>query len=175
MKKVLIKILATAFGLGYAPTLSGTLGTFVGIPLFWGLSHLDWPLYFLATLLFTIFAIVVANAALPLLRDTKKPADPSQIVIDEVAGFLWAGGIVRYLGFWKPSEGFWWLILFAFIFFRIFDAAKWGPVGWAERRWHGGFGIVIDDVVAGIVAGFVSIFFCIFVPFVVFTVQGFWS
>lgn len=163
-----LKALASGFGLGFSPVLSGTLGTLLGIPLFWGLSRLSWPLYFSVTLLFTLFAVWISNKALPLFAGSKKPGDPSQIVIDEVAGFLWAAGIVRWGGLWKPEEGFFWLLLIAFVFFRIFDAAKLWPVGWAERRWDGGFGIVIDDVAAGVAAGVAGILFCVLAPFIVY-------
>ncbi|MDP2600135.1 MAG: phosphatidylglycerophosphatase A [Deltaproteobacteria bacterium] len=165
----LLKLLASGFGLGYAPVLSGTLGTLLGIPIFLGLAPLNPFYYFLTVTAFTFLSIFISNQALPLFAASKKAGDPSQIVIDEVAGFLWAAGIVRYAGFWDPSEGLLWLIAVPFLFFRIFDASKWWIVGLVERRFHtGGLGIVLDDIVAGILAGIASIFFCIVYPFIAY-------
>ncbi len=163
-----IRLLASGFGLGYTPILSGTLGTLLGVPIFWALARLNVGFYFLTLLAFTALSIFVSDRALSLslYKDNKKEGDPSQIVIDEVAGFLWAAGIVRYAGFWKPSEGFFWLVVIPFVFFRILDASKWWIVGRVERRYHGGIGIVLDDVAAGILAGFLSILFCIVYPLI---------
>ena len=158
------KTLATFFGLGLVPWFPGTLGSLGAIPLFFLLADLEWPSYFLTLIAFTFLSLWISQKALPLLQDLKKPGDPSTIVIDEVIGLLWALGMVRYLGLWKPGEGLFWLILIPFVFFRLFDVTKWGPVGWTERRWQGPVGIVLDDVVAGILAGIVSILFCILYP-----------
>ena len=164
-----IKILASGFGLGYAPVLSGTLGSLLGIPIFLGLSSLSPLAYFLTLITFTFLSIFISHQAIPLFNDPKKGQDPSQIVIDEVVGFLWAAGILRYAGFWSPSEGLLWLIAIPFLFFRIFDASKWWIVGRVERRFHGGgLGVVLDDVAAGILAGVASIFFCIVYPFIAY-------
>lgn len=164
----IIKLLASGLGLGYAPILSGTLGTLLGIPIFLGLVPLNPFYYFLTVTAFTFLSIFISNQALSLFTDPKKEGDPSQIVIDEVAGYLWAAGILRYAGFWDPKEGLLWLIVIPFIFFRILDASKWWLVGTVERRFHGGLGIVLDDVVAGILAGILSILFCILYPFIIY-------
>ncbi|MBI4124601.1 MAG: phosphatidylglycerophosphatase A [Deltaproteobacteria bacterium] len=173
------KTLAGFFGLGFVPLLPGTIGSLGAIPLFLLLAHLNWPLYFLTVMAFTFLSLWICQKALPLFQDTNKPEDPSRIVIDEVAGLLWALGIVRYLGLWKPEEGFLWLLLIPFVFFRLFDVTKWGPVGWAERRFSGAAGIVLDDVLAGILAGIVSILFCVVYPFLIYgirsMVHGPWS
>ena len=168
----LIKLLATGLGTGYLPYVAGSAGTLVAIPIFLALSHLGWPLYFFITLLFTVASVWISNRALPLLQDLKKPGDPSQIVIDEVVGFLWTLGIVRYAGFWNPQEGLIGLLLISYIFFRLFDIAKWWPVSWAEKKWSGGMGIVMDDVVAGILAGLASILFCIVYPLVIYAFKS---
>jgi phosphatidylglycerophosphatase A len=71
--------------------------------------------------------------------------DPSAIVWDEIVAF-W---LVLWL--WTPAG--WWAQTAAFALFRAFDALKPGPVGWADRHfhgpgWRGGFGILFDDLVA---------------------------
>lgn len=159
-----VRLLASGFGAGYVPYIKGTAGTLVGIPIFLFLSSLSAPLYFLTTAALTALAIWISNLALPLYQDPKKPQDPSYIVIDEIAGFLWAAGILTYVGFWNPKEGLFSLLILSVGLFRLFDIIKWGPVGWAERQFKGGAGIVLDDVVAGILAGVGSILFCILYP-----------
>jgi phosphatidylglycerophosphatase A len=72
-------------------------------------------------------------------------SDPGQIVVDEIAAFWLVLWLVMPTGFWGQ--------LAAFALFRFFDAAKPGPVGWADRLfkgfgWRGGFGILFDDLVA---------------------------
>ncbi|MDI9334550.1 MAG: phosphatidylglycerophosphatase A [Cytophagales bacterium] len=81
--------------------------------------------------------------------------DPGSIVIDEIVAF--------WLILWFVSPTTFWGQLGAFVLFRFFDAAKPGPVGWADRTfkgfgWRGGFGILFDDLVAA---------FCVLVVFAV--------
>ena len=94
----------------------------------------------------------VLTAALPLgwwvstiTADHMQVNDPSSIVWDEIAAFWWV------LFIWMPTDfgG----QLAAFILFRLFDAIKPGPVGWADQAfhgqgWRGGFGIMLDDLLA---------------------------
>lgn len=164
----LIKLLATGFGAGYVPYITGSVGTLVAIPFYLVFSSLSWPLYFLTLIAFTFFSIWVSAQALSLFRDSKKPLDPAEIVIDEIAGFLWALGILRFVAFWKPEEGLFWFLLIPYVFFRLFDISKWWLVGLAEKKWSGGIGIVMDDVIAGIFAGVSSILFCILYPLIVY-------
>ena len=164
----LVKFLATGFGVGYAPILSGTWGSVIGIPLFLALSGLSFLPFFAVTIGLTLFAIWIAHLAIPLIQNAKKPGDPSQIVIDEIVGFLWGAGILQFAGVWNPKEGILWLVVISFILFRLFDAAKVWPVSWAEAKFRGGLGVVIDDVVAGAMAGIVGILFCILYPFIVY-------
>ena len=72
-------------------------------------------------------------------------SDPGNIVWDEIVAFWLVLWLLLPAGFWTQ---FW-----AFVLFRFFDAAKPGPVGWADRLfkgfgWRGGFGIMFDDLVA---------------------------
>ena len=68
-------------------------------------------------------------------------ADDGRIVIDELVGYL---DTVAFLAFtWTNA-------LLGFAFFRLFDIAKPWPIGWLDRRVKGGFGIMIDDIVAGL-------------------------
>ena len=168
----LLKVFAT-LGVGYLPILPGTVGTLLGIPLFWYLSCLKGPLYFLTVLAFTLFSWSVLIRALPLFRNQKKPQDPSCVVIDEVVGFLWAAGILEFIGLWSPRDGTVSFLILAFVFFRIFDIIKPWPIRMIERKLPGALGVIMDDVAAGICAGFASILFCIVYPFVVYLIISF--
>jgi phosphatidylglycerophosphatase A len=82
-------------------------------------------------------------------------ADPGSIVIDEIVAF--------WLILWLITPTTFWGQFGAFVLFRYFDAAKPGPVGFADRTfkgfgWRGGFGILFDDLVAA---------FCVLVVFAV--------
>ena len=80
--------------------------------------------------------------------------DDGRIVIDEVVGQLIA--LFPLLGLSAGSAARQALLLAAgFLVFRLFDIWKPGPVRWAERRFEGGVGVMLDDVVAGILAAVV--------------------
>jgi phosphatidylglycerophosphatase A len=72
--------------------------------------------------------------------------DDGRIVIDEVVGQLIA--LAPLLGDPEPLRTPLWLVT-GFVAFRVFDVWKPGPVRWAERRFSGGAGVMLDDVVAG--------------------------
>lgn len=104
--------------------------------------------------------LVVATVAVTLLgfwavARTGARDDPSEFVIDEVAG-QWIALLPASAGFWNAGLDPWnfpwpgWLG--AFVLFRLFDIWKPGPVGWADRR-PGALGIMLDDVIAGVMAG----------------------
>ena len=90
-------------------------------------------------------------------RDTPG-ADPSWIVIDEVAG-QWIALLPVSIGAAHAGAGvlaLWPGLLTAFLAFRLFDIWKPGPVGWADRR-HDALGIMLDDVIAGLMAAVVVV------------------
>lgn len=167
MTSSLFKVASTGFGLGYLPIFPGTVGTLLGIPLFFLFSTVSWKLYFLSVIAFTFLSIWIVHQTLPLIQDTKRPMDPRCIVLDEVAGYLWSAGLLKYLGFWSPEQGLLSFLLLSFFFFRLFDIVKWWPIRWVENRGSGAWGIVLDDVAAGMMAGFFSLLFCIVYPLVV--------
>jgi phosphatidylglycerophosphatase A len=117
--------------------MPGTWGTLAAIPLVM-LSHRGGALgQLLIVVLFLVAAVHLADRAELLLERR----DAGFIVIDEMSGFL-----VSFL--WLPLC----LPLFVagFVFFRLFDIVKPYPIGLLENRLQGGWGIVMDDVVAGI-------------------------
>lgn len=134
-----ITFLATGSYVGKIPLAPGTWGTAVGV-LFYSLIHyLPEHAYIAMLVTFIILSVWVSNHAQKIFED----ADPPQVVIDEIAGFLVT------MAFHRPA---WSMILCGFILFRVFDIIKPWPVSWIERRFDDGRGIVFDDVFAGIYA-----------------------
>ncbi|MBE0597098.1 MAG: phosphatidylglycerophosphatase A [Desulfuromonadales bacterium] len=133
----LILFLATNGGLGLAPVVPGTFGTLAGIPAFYLLAGLP-PLYYVGvlTVLF-LLACAMAEAAGRIYG----VADDGRIVIDELVGYLVT---IAFLPFT------WTTALLGFFFFRLFDIIKVFPASWFDRRMKNGFGVVLDDVVAGL-------------------------
>jgi phosphatidylglycerophosphatase A len=143
-----LTILATAGGAGYAPVAPGTFGSAVGVALYAPLSVLS-PLLFTLTVTALLFLGIWAADGAERVFGKK---DDGRIVIDEVVGQLIA--LTPLLVFAEPSASRSLPLLVAgFLLFRLFDIWKPGPVGWAERRFAGGAGVMLDDVVAGVLAG----------------------
>jgi phosphatidylglycerophosphatase A len=136
MRRFII-VAATWFGTGFAPIASGTVGTVGAIPLYLALARLNLPLYALSTVALTVFACWVADRAGEIFGEH----DSGKIVIDEVAGYL-----VTMLGV-PPS---WQAVLVGFFMFRLFDVTKPQPARWFDRSVHNGYGVVLDDVCAGV-------------------------
>ena len=131
-------ILGTWFGSGLAPVASGTFGTLAAAPLV-ALSGIFSPL---SSALVLMIMTLVAIWASQIVHNLLKKVDPSEVVIDEVAGFL-------LTMLWIPLS--WGTVLAGFLLFRLFDIWKPWPANAAERL-HGGLGIVLDDLVAGLYA-----------------------
>ena len=138
----LVLFFATGCGSGYVPVAPGTAGTAAGVVLFFILSPLSLSLYLLTTVAFIFIAIWFAHQAAVLLQ----MKDPSPVVIDEIAGYL-----VTMASF--PFT--WQYVAAGFFLFRLFDIIKPFPAGWIDRNVAGGYGIVLDDVAAGIYANIV--------------------
>jgi len=135
-------LLGTGFGSGYCPFAPGTAGTVVGICFFWCFSKFS-PLLYLITLLSFIFLSAwIAERAEKIFQQKDAPA----IVIDEIAGFL-----VTML--WIPFTVI--TVGIGFLLFRLVDILKPYPAGWIDRNFSGGWGIVLDDVAAGIYANLI--------------------
>ena len=136
--------IAFGFGSGLSPVAPGTAGT-LWAWLAWIVMSLWWTTPMEQGLLIAI-SLPVAWWASTVTARNLRIADPSAIVVDEIVAFWIVLWLVLPAGFWGQ--------LAAFLLFRIFDAVKRGPVGWADRLmhgatgWRGGFGIVFDDLVA---------------------------
>jgi phosphatidylglycerophosphatase A len=138
MKRLVI-LFATWGGTGYSPFASGTVGTLGAIPFYLILARLSLPLYLLTTVAFAIFACWVAGEAERIFQEK----DSKKIVIDEVAGYL-----VTMCGIFPGWKG----VVAGFFFFRLFDIIKPQPARYFDRSLHNGYGVVLDDVAAGLYA-----------------------
>lgn len=118
------------------PFAPGTAGTIVGIPVYLVLSRFSWTTYLISLLILTFLACYLSREAEKLFNEKDSP----RIVIDEMVGFQWAMFLV------SPTVLH---ILLGFGLFRFFDITKIYPAGYLAQRLPGGYGIVIDDVVAG--------------------------
>ena len=133
----LIMLIATGFYSGHLPKAPGTWGSLVGLLLFFMLHLLSLPVYL--AVVFGLFCLgTFAAGEAEKILDNR---DPGKVVIDEIVGMLIAMIAV-------PATPL--AMLAGFILFRIFDIAKPFPVNFFDQRFHGGLGIMLDDVVAGL-------------------------
>ncbi len=136
-----IHLLALGFGTGLSPKAPGTVGTLVGVLLFQVLQAIATPFYFYA--LITLIGFIAGIYICQYTADALGVHDHPGIVWDEVIGYL-----VTMI--FAPPGWLW--VLLGFIFFRLFDIWKPWPIRVIDRSVHGGFGIMLDDVLAGIYA-----------------------
>jgi phosphatidylglycerophosphatase A len=135
-------VLATGFGVGYSPVAPGTLGTLLAIPVYYFLSNISSPIYEITLIGFFFLSVWISENAEIFFG--KK--DDQRIVIDEMMGFL-----ITML--WVPKVTH--FIVIGFFLFRLFDILKPFPIRRLERGLKGGFGVVLDDVIAGVYANII--------------------
>lgn len=149
------RAVAIFFGVGLLRPAPGTWGSLVAVLLGWGIdAYLGFPALVLAMLLATAAGFWAVGREL-----RNRPGDdPSEFVIDEVAGQLLALIFVAVGFWWRGAEGFlpWPAPVAAFAFFRLFDIWKPWLVGRADRR-HDAAGVMLDDLWAGVFAGVASV------------------
>jgi len=130
-------ILASGLGSGLSPVAPGTAGTLAAVPLAWMWSRMPAaPHAVLLLLLLPLGAWVCGRAA-----RGQVDADPSWIVLDEMVGYWFA---VAFVPFGWSTWGV------GFFLFRLFDILKPQPAAWIDRNMLSGWGILLDDVFAGI-------------------------
>ena len=134
-----IQFLAFGFGSGLAPKAPGTFGTLAAIPIYWFIA--DWPATWYAgfILVTALFGIWICGAA------------SRQLGVHDHGGIVWDEFVGYWITMWAvPVDWVW--ILAGFLVFRVFDIAKPWPIRALDRKVKGGFGIMIDDIVAGVMA-----------------------
>jgi len=133
---------ATGGFVGNLPLAPGTFGSLLGLPICFFLTQLPVAISAILIGLFAIAAVGIAGRAETMLNTQ----DPGCIVIDEVAGQMVA---LFGLSFNFP------VVVGGFVAFRCLDIVKPFPIRWLERRLSGGFGIVADDILAGLMANII--------------------
>jgi phosphatidylglycerophosphatase A len=137
MIKLIAKIYATFFGVGYFPIAPGTAASFIIVILYkLFLYKLSWPLYLTVALFIYITGVVASSR----YSSDLKIEDPRSVVIDEVLGQLLAVFLL------EPT---WALMIAGFLLFRLFDVLKPFLIKKAEK-FSQGWGIMLDDIVAGL-------------------------
>lgn len=141
-----LQLLAFGFGSGLAPHAPGTWGSAAALLCFPLLVLLGLPGYLVAVLVAAVAGIgICAHAARALAVH-----DDGRIVWDEFAGQWLALAPLVPQWAWRGQDLVW--LLLGFALFRLFDIAKPWPIGYLDRKVHGGLGIMLDDLLAGLAA-----------------------
>lgn len=153
MNRAAARWISLGGGLGLLPKAPGTWASAAAIPMGYLLHKIGGFPLFAAVL---VVVTVVGWLAVQTYLEGSADQDPSEVVIDEIVGQwvplaavsygLWAHGVTSF-----PWPG--WVC--AFVFFRLFDIWKPGPVGWADRQ-PGAKGVMLDDLIAGVLAAVVT-------------------
>jgi len=134
-----IHFLALGFGSGLMPKAPGTFGTLAAIPVYILCKDLTLINYLLFISIVTVAGVFICQYT----SDALKVHDHPGIVIDEFAGYFITMIAIPFSWQW---------MLVGFLLFRLFDILKPWPISWLDKKVHGGLGIMIDDVLAGLFA-----------------------
>jgi len=132
-----IHFVAFGFGSGAIPVAPGTFGTLMAIPFYLALSHTSSLFYLAILLIITWGSIWICNKTSLDLG----VHDHQGMCLDEFVGY--------FVTMFHAPQGWSW-ILFGFILFRIFDIWKPWPIRLVDEKIHGGFGMILDDILAGV-------------------------
>ncbi|HXX81965.1 MAG TPA: phosphatidylglycerophosphatase A [Thermodesulfovibrionales bacterium] len=132
----LFKNIATLGFIGYLPIAPGTFGTFAAL-VFFALLKPTIPVHISLIIFVTAIGVIASSKAEEILNEK----DSSHIVIDEFVGYALSILLLPHtLSFLAAS----------FLLFRVFDILKPPPIRWIERTFPGGYGVMADDLVAGV-------------------------
>ena len=134
-----VQFLAFGFGSGLAPKAPGTFGTLAAIPIYWFIA--EWPpLHYAGFILVTaILGIWICGAA------------SKQLGVHDHGGIVWDEFVGYWITMWAVPVDLVWIAA-GLVAFRVFDIVKPWPIGWLDKKVSGGFGIMVDDIVAGVMA-----------------------
>jgi len=139
LKNFLVITIATGFGLGYSPVAPGTAGSVLGLALGYILMRMGVAWHVGLTAIIFVVGVWAAGEAEALFGQK----DSGKIVVDEVVGMSLSLLLM-------PATALY--LVAGFAFFRFFDILKPFPVNRIDRKVGGGFGVMLDDVAAGIYA-----------------------
>lgn len=134
-----VHFLAFGLGSGASPRAPGTVGTLAAVPLWYLMAQTPLTIYLLLVLVTFVIGIWLCGRT---SRD---------LGVHDHGGIVWD----EFVGYWitmiaVPVDWIW--ALAGFILFRLFDIWKPWPIGPVDRHVHGGLGIMLDDVLAGVMA-----------------------
>ncbi|RUO24412.1 phosphatidylglycerophosphatase A [Aliidiomarina minuta] len=132
-----IHFLALGFGSGLSPKAPGTMGTVAAIPVVILAAMLGDAAFVVLTAVACVLGVYICGYTAKAMGEHDHPA----IVWDEIAGYMVAMILVPVT---------WQTLLLAFVLFRFFDVLKPWPISWLDKHVSGGFGIMIDDILAGL-------------------------
>ena len=132
-----LHIIAFGFGSGLIQKAPGSFGSLVGVFLAYLLCFVSGWVYIAVTLIGLVVGVWICEK----VSDDLNVHDYKGIVWDEIIGIL--------LALWLIPFGYWWII--SFILFRILDILKPSIIGVVDRKYNGGLGIMLDDVIAGVI------------------------
>ena len=142
---------AFGFGSGLSPFAPGTFGTLASIPFYLILVQFNWPMY--AFLVFIAFIVGVKLCDIT----------GNRLGVHDYGGIVWD----EFVGYWITLfliSFSWQNIIIGFFVFRFFDIVKPYPIGWLDAKVSGGFGVMIDDVLAGVYSMIVMLLVDKYVP-----------
>lgn len=152
IKSKIALLIAEFFYCGRFPFAPGTAGTVGALAIWLPAVFLAWPMWLNCSLLIFLFIIGIWASKYGILHYQKE--DPKQVVIDEVVGVG-----IPFLAILPTIEQ----AIAAFVLFRFFDILKPWPIKWVERAFPGAWGVMLDDVVAGLFALIVIVLANIFI------------
>lgn len=133
------QFLAFGFGSGLSPKAPGTMGTIVAVPLY--LLIAQWSL-----LQYSLFVVLAAVLGVWICGVASR-----QLQVHDHPGIVWDEFVGYWITMWAVPVDWVWIIA-GFLIFRLYDIVKPWPVSVLDRKVGGGFGIMIDDVLAGVMA-----------------------
>lgn len=146
MNKKMSFAIATCLGTGYAPVASGTAGSLFTVLIAAVVAyHWSW-VGILIMAAAGMFAGVLATKE--VLKYTAH--DPKIVVVDEFVGQSLS--FVLVASYLAGTMQNWWIYVLGFALFRLFDICKMGPVKWADEKLLNAWGVMLDDVFAGMIA-----------------------
>lgn len=145
--------LAFGLGSGLARTAPGTWGTLAAVPFCVAL----W--WWLPAWLFALTLIVLATFGVWLCDAVTK-----DLGVHDHGGIVWDEWVGYGMALFALPVQWYWPVL-AFVVFRVLDIAKPWPISWCDKKVHGGFGVMLDDVVAGVLS-------CVFLHILSVVVAG---
>lgn len=134
-----VQFLAFGFGSGLSPQAPGTVGTLFAIPVF--LLIAEWPL-----LWYSVFVLAAAAAGVWICDRAS-----AQLGVHDHPGIVWDEFVGYWITMWAVPVDWVWMVV-GFLVFRVYDIVKPWPIGVLDKKVQGGFGIMIDDIVAGVMA-----------------------